>query len=66
MDAESRRVVKRTIREIERRKIEKPENGQTVGLCHWSKTGYAIYNPDGSCTCKPARKPKEAACAESN
>lgn len=45
------------IRSIKRAKIREPLDGQSVGPCHWSKTGWAIVDSDGCCTCKPARKP---------
>ena len=46
------------IREIMRRKIQTPRPDQHVARCHFSKTGWAIWNCDGICTCVPARKPE--------
>lgn len=48
----------RWLRRIRREKITEPGPDQYVDQCHYSKTGWAVWNKDGSCTCKPARKPK--------
>lgn len=45
------------VRQIKRRKIEVPGSGQYVDRCHYSKTGWAIWNADGACTCRPAKAP---------
>jgi hypothetical protein len=45
------------IRRLNRKKIREPGPGQHVAECHFSKTGWAICNDDGGCTCEPARKP---------
>lgn len=50
-------IAKSTLRHIKRAKIREPLDGQSVGPCHWSKTGWAIVESDGCCTCKPARAP---------
>jgi hypothetical protein len=46
------------LRKAKRQKIQEPvtEMGQYVDECGWSKTGYAIWNKNGGCTCVPARK----------
>lgn len=42
---------------LKREKIQTPGPGQYVDRCHFSKTGWAIWNADGACTCKPAKAP---------
>jgi hypothetical protein len=49
---------KRYFRSLNRRKIVTPGPGQHVGECQFSKTGFAVWNDDGGCTCNPAKKPK--------
>jgi hypothetical protein len=44
--------------EMQRVKIREPRPDQYVEKCHFSKTGWAIWNKDGVCTCVPANKPK--------
>lgn len=55
MDAD----VARYIREIKRRKLVVPKDGQQVGPCHYSKTGWAAWDERRSCTCQPVKKPKD-------
>lgn len=43
--------------QIQRAKIREPREDQHIGPCHWSKTGWAIVNSDGCCTCQPAKGP---------
>lgn len=50
-------LVKGTIRQIQRAKIREPRDDQSVGPCQWSKTGWAIVECDGCCTCQPAKAP---------
>lgn len=50
-------LAKETIRQMKRAKIREPNDNQSVGPCHWSKTGWAIVESDGCCTCQPARSP---------
>jgi hypothetical protein len=45
----------RMIRQIRREPIIEPGPGQYVDRCDFSKTGWAVWNADGGCTCKPAR-----------
>ena len=49
------RAVKETLRYIRTAKIRKPTEGEHVGRCHWSRTGWAIHKSHGACTCEPAR-----------
>jgi hypothetical protein len=46
------------IRRIEEAPICEPGAGQHVGPCHWSRTGWAVWNDQGCCTCKPAIDPQ--------
>ena len=46
------------LRRLKREKIREPGPGQHVDRCHYSKTGWGIWNVGGGCTCKPARRPK--------
>lgn len=48
---------KKMDRKIKRAKLREPGPDQYVDECHWSKTGWAIWNKDGSCTCQPAKAP---------
>jgi len=57
-DAATRRV----IREIRRAKIGQPGPNQYVGPCQWSRTGWAIWNKGGVCTCRPAEAPRHGEC----
>ena len=57
-DSEADKLVRRVLREIKRAKISEPGPDQYVGPCHWSKTGWGIWNKDGGCTCKPAKAPR--------
>jgi hypothetical protein len=50
-------LVAELIREINTRPITEPAPGQYVDQCGYSKTGWAIREADGSCTCMPARAP---------
>lgn len=47
------------LRRIKREKIIEPrtEFGEYVDKCPWSKTGWAVWKKDGSCTCRPAHDP---------
>ena len=47
----------RFLRQIRRRKIQEPGPGQRVDRCHFSKTGWGIWEGNG-CTCIPAKAPK--------
>lgn len=47
----------RWIRSIRRTKIQTPRPDQYVDHCHFSKTGWAIWNANGGCTCVPAKRP---------
>lgn len=41
--------------------LAKPEDlqpGEYIDRCHWSPSGWAVWK-EGSCTCRPARKPKQ-------
>lgn len=49
--------VERMVREIANAEIREPGDGESVGPCHWSRTGWAVKEADGSCTCKPASVP---------
>jgi hypothetical protein len=51
--------VLRFMREIRRRKIVQPDDGEHVGPCHFSKTGWAVWTKNRACSCKPARKPRD-------
>jgi hypothetical protein len=51
-------LIKETIRQIRTAKIEEPVGDQYVDTCQWSRTGWAIWNKDGGCTCRPAKKPQ--------
>jgi len=50
---------KRFRRKIMREPICEPGPDQYVDECHYSKTGWGIWNRTGGCTCKPAKPPKE-------
>lgn len=52
-------LAKQWAREMRRAKIREPRDDQYVGPCHWSKTGWGIWNKDGCCTCQLAKPPKE-------
>lgn len=45
------------LRQIRRIKIAQPRPDQYVDRCHYSKTGWGIWNAKGGCTCQPARRP---------
>jgi hypothetical protein len=45
------------LRDMRRTKIREPRDDQRVESCHWSKTGWAIVESDGCCTCQPAKAP---------
>lgn len=49
----------RFLRRIRRIKIQEPKPGQHVDRCHFSKTGWGIWNDGGGCTCVPAKAPQE-------
>ena len=54
--------VQETIRQIESAPICEPVDGQFVDECHWSKTGWAIWNraiTGNYCTCRPALPPSD-------
>lgn len=57
-------LVKETIRQIKRAKIRLPREDQRVEPCHWSKTGWAIVDSDGCCTCQPALAPARCSTSE--
>lgn len=44
------------LRRIAREKIVAPGPGQHVDRCHYSKTGWAVWE-NGACTCKPTKAP---------
>jgi hypothetical protein len=46
------------LRKIKREKIREPGPDQYVDQCHYSKTGWAIWDKGGACTCKPAKRPR--------
>lgn len=45
-------------RRLKREKIVVPGPHQYVDSCNYSKTGWAVWNVGGGCTCHPAKKPK--------
>jgi hypothetical protein len=52
-------------RQMKRRKIQAPSPDQKIDRCHFSKTGWGIWDcrEDGSlwgCTCIPAKRPAGA------
>jgi hypothetical protein len=49
----------RIIRDIKRAKIVEPGEGEKVGPCHYSKTGWAVWSERRNCTCRPTKKPKD-------
>lgn len=53
--------VQEFLRRIRKEKIRKPGPGQYVDYCQYSKTGWAVWTEDNTCTCKPAKAPSEAA-----
>jgi hypothetical protein len=60
MDAQMTDVERETaafLRRIRRKKIREPGPNQYVDQCHYSKTGWAIWNKEGGCTCEPAKAP---------
>lgn len=46
--------------QIATRPITKPKAGQRVDHCHYSRTGWAVHESDGACTCMPAEPPRGA------
>jgi hypothetical protein len=52
-------TVKSMLRQLNSKKIVKPGPGQHVAECYFSKTGFAVWNDDGSCTCNPAKEPNK-------
>lgn len=55
MDAD----VARYLRQIKRKKLVTPKDGEHIGPCHFSKTGWAVWKSDRSCTCQPVKRPKD-------
>lgn len=51
--------VEATLRRIRRAKIVEPKDGQMAGPCHYSKTGWAVWNERKACTCEPVKRPKD-------
>lgn len=51
----------RFIREMRRAKICEPTDGEYVDECPYSKTGWAIWEKGGGCTCRPAKQPRTRA-----
>lgn len=49
----------RFLRKIRREKIGTPGPNQHVDRCGYSKTGWAVWDNGGGCTCKPAKRPGE-------
>lgn len=39
--------------EIDNRPIAKPTPGQYADICPYSRTGYAVHEANGACTCRP-------------
>src|SRR3990167_8219328 len=54
----------RFLRQIKRAKIRDPCPGQYVDRCQYSKTGWAIWDGDGACTCQPAKAPRPVQTGE--
>jgi hypothetical protein len=50
-------LVKETIRQIKAAKIVEPSSDQRIERCQWSRTGWAVVESDGRCTCQPAKAP---------
>jgi hypothetical protein len=55
MDASTAQIIRR----IKRERIVTPGEGEHVGPCHYSKTGWAVWNGQRACTCKPVKRPKD-------
>lgn len=53
MDREQLKSAARTRREIRTAPLVEPGPGEYVDACHWSRTGYAVHESNGRCTCKP-------------
>lgn len=49
------------IDEIKNAAICAPGPGESIGECHYSRTGWAIVRRDGACTCRPANPPAQEA-----
>ncbi len=47
------------VRRLKRAPIVTPGPDQYVDRCHYSKTGWAVWDKDGACTCKPAKAPPQ-------
>jgi hypothetical protein len=56
-DAYLDKIVADTLHEIETRPITAPKPGQRVDVCHYSRTGWAVAEANGACTCMPAEPP---------
>jgi len=55
-------LIAETRRMVAEAKICQPGLGQRVERCHWSRTGWAVVESDGRCTCQPAEAPIETDC----
>lgn len=49
--------IKEMEHEIATRPICEPASGEYVDFCPYSRTGWAVYRPDGQCSCQPALEP---------
>ena len=54
------KMIRETRWQIANAPLCEPSEDQYVDACQWSRTGYAVYEADGRCTCQPtlAFKPK--------
>lgn len=57
-ETDGQRDYNRFARRANKVKIGEPGPDQYVAECYFSKTGWGIWNKDGSCTCEPARAPR--------
>lgn len=55
------KAIRQAMKRIQSEPICEPADGEFVDSCPWSRTGYAIWNRDGGCSCRPALAPPGAA-----
>jgi len=53
-DDKMNELVRETLLEINTCDFGTPGEGQVIIPCHWSRTGWAVGEPSGTCTCAPA------------
>ena len=56
-------TVDEVIRDIATRPLAFPGPGQHIDRCHYSRTGWAVVNDNGGCTCQPTLAPDNSVAA---